>query len=72
MKRRMVLFECAECGHEFEELIIYDDEGNPDETPGCEKCSSESCAPTEDIRKRLHRDGDHYKHISWSLHHAGD
>ena len=72
MKRRMIDFFCLECGEEFEELMFYNKKGKADTKVVCPKCSSEDMEEIQDIRTRIHKDGNHYSHVTWSLHHAGD
>jgi putative FmdB family regulatory protein len=65
MALRMIIFICEECGHEFEELVDTED-GKADPIP-CEECGNDSHITT-DFSQRVHRDGNKYRHVSWSLH----
>lgn len=67
MKLRMIEFYCLECGHTEEELVDLDAFVYP-------KCQFDGTQMqlVRPIEQQIHRPGNHYKHISWSVHHAGE
>lgn len=66
MPWQMIDFKCSKCEHEFEELTKVSELGTREIDPEeCPKCGAE--APMiMDIKKRIHRDGNRYRDVSWS------
>jgi len=66
----MIWHVCPECHKELEELISLDSEGTPDETPVCPNCKT-VMEMVKDFNRKVHEDGNKYRHVSWSLWNAG-
>ena len=63
---RMLWVKCTRCSYEEEELLKSDER-----EVVCSKCGGVSRV-LDEFNRRIHREGAHYKHVSWGLHHASE
>ncbi len=63
MALRMIDFYCTNCKLEFEE-IVFAENGIKEKEP-CPKCGK-NADMIMDIDKRVHRQGNRYRDVSWS------
>jgi Zn finger protein HypA/HybF involved in hydrogenase expression len=68
MPLRMKWFECPKCDRQYEDIVELEDKVSSE----CPVCGQKDVPILEDYLKQIHRDGNKYKHVSWSLWQAGN